>query len=345
MPQDSADFLGSDPIEHPSLPRRAFFQKLAGLSASALAAMAGFSLTTGKVQAQSGGGLKPIGYFLGIPIYLAKLQAQQSLQKFPDFSSVPFFRYKALAPVKSLGATPMIDIPEGSILLVEFDNQLPIPIVPNLEGGPIGPVVAPKRKDYLILLAPKAGTYLIGNAGWQVASGPAGFGAVLVTRPKSGKKELWNGGPAYDKEFILAYHDTDDRWNRAIAKLTLPNLALYEPNYFTVNGLTYPATAKDPSTKVLSKLGDRVLIRFANFGRLRQSIHFHGYHADVAARNNVPEKNWGPKDTIPVPSNQSCDVIFKANQRGKYPLHPHFVPAVTANGTYPYGTLALIETI
>jgi len=339
--------MSHDPLSssNPSFPRRAFLRHLASLSATTATAAAGLTLTADSAKAQSGGGLKPIGFFLGVPIYLAKLQVIATTEKFPDFSSLPFFRYKAIAPVKTLGSIPMIDIPEGSILIVEFENQIPIPILPNLVGGPMGPVIAPKTKDYLIFLAPRAGTHLIGNAGWLTAGGPAGMGAVLVTRPKSGKKELWAGGPRYDKEFILAYHDTDDRWNRAIASLKLPNFKLYEPNYFTVNGLTYPKTATDPSTKVLAKLNERVLIRFANFGRLRQSIHFHGYHADIAARNNIPEKNLGPKDTIPVPSLQSCDVIYKANQRGKYPLHPHFVPAVTANGTYPFGTLALIETI
>ncbi|MCA9003027.1 MAG: multicopper oxidase domain-containing protein, partial [Planctomycetes bacterium] len=109
-----------------------------------------------------------------------------------------------------------------------------------------------------------------------------------------------------------------------------------------INGLTYPGTASDPSTYVTGNLGDRILIRMGNLGRMRQSVHFHGYHPEVVARNSVPEAILGSKDTFPLPSSHTVDVILTANQAGTYPLHPHSLTAVTENGLYPGGQLTLI---
>lgn len=175
--------------------------------------------------------------------------------------------------------------------------------------------------------------------------GALGLGAMIASRPASGLNELWSGGPTFDREYVLLYHDTDARWNQAAANLRWPDTSLFEPNYFTLNGLSYPDLGSDPDSLVHCQVGERVLLRLGNIGKVRQSIHFHGYHAEIAARDNVPETSLPPKDTIPVPSDSTVDVILPVTQAGLFPLHPHFVPAVTANGLYPYGQLALIEAV
>jgi hypothetical protein len=48
------------------------------------------------------------------------------------------------------------------------------------------------------------------------------------------------------------------------------------------------------------------------------------------------------KDTVEVASGTTVELILDVNQTGSYPVHPHSLTAVTANGLYPYGALNLI---
>ncbi|MFT5059434.1 MAG: FtsP/CotA-like multicopper oxidase with cupredoxin domain [Planctomycetota bacterium] len=170
-----------------------------------------------------------------------------------------------------------------------------------------------------------------------------GFSAMLISRPIGGANELYVGGPSYDKEYFILFEDEDDRWNSVMGNMTArPPQTTYEPNYFMMNGLAYPDTASDASTYVTGTLGQRILIRMGNLGRMRHAIHFHGYHPEVVARENVPETVFGEKDTIPLPHRTTVDVILTANQLGTYLLHPHSLTAVTENGLYPWGQLTLI---
>ena len=141
-----------------------------------------------------------------------------------------------------------------------------------------------------------------------------------------------------DREYVLLWDDADSRWNTASSAASLPD---YDPNYFIVNGLAFPDTGTDPDTRVVGFLGERILLRNLNAGRLRQAIHFHGYHSEIAARNNVPVTNMPPKDTWPLPGSSTLDLILTPNQTGVFPLHPHHVTSVTANGLYPFGQLVL----
>jgi FtsP/CotA-like multicopper oxidase with cupredoxin domain len=165
---------------------------------------------------------------------------------------------------------------------------------------------------------------------------------MLVSRRTNGLNQLWRGGPAYDREYVLLYEDSDSRAMPLTTPSGPPRLP-YEPNYFTLNGLSFPERASDADSRVAATLGERVLIRFGNLGRMRQSIHFHGFHVQIVARDNVPETALPPKDTIPVPHATTVDVILTPHQRGLYPLHPHSLTAVTDNGNYPAGQLTFTE--
>ncbi len=85
--------------------------------------------------------------------------------------------------------------------------------------------------------------------------------------------------------------------------------------------------------------GEEVAIRLINAGLITYPMHFHGYHVRVASRDRVPETAVVDKDTVLVGLNECVDVILPVTQAGVYPIHSHYVPAVTANGVYvnPYG--------
>ena len=109
--------------------------------------------------------------------------------------------------------------------------------------------------------------------------------------------------------------------------------------------MSFPELGDDPDSRIVCNVGDRVLIRFVNLGLMRQSIHFHGYHVEILTRDNQPETALAPKDTFAVTPGGSTVVLLVPHQAGVYPVHPHSLTAVTANGTYPYGQLALIEAV
>jgi FtsP/CotA-like multicopper oxidase with cupredoxin domain len=193
---------------------------------------------------------------------------------------------------------------------------------------------------------PRAGSYLLGQAGGGLRPGvptgaapdaAPGLSAMVVSRPASGANELWDGGPGFDREYVLVYEDADLRDDVPAGPVP------YEPNFFTVNGLAFPDLAGDSDSVVAASLGERILIRTGNLGGWVQAIHFHGFHVDIVARNNAPETVLPPKDTYRLPSNKTVDVILTASQVGVYPLHPHSLTTTTANGHYPFGQITLIQ--
>ena len=283
------------------------------------------------------------------------LRAAPTSYTFPTGTALPFFRLQHAGPGTTLGLIPLVEATEGQSVLLQIENQLSLPVRPSMVGVADGDRIWPGQTRQFAFTMPSAGSYLIGLAptGRGGPGGPlavaaqrpmSGFSALAISRPATGANELWSGGPPFDREYFLLYEDADDRWNAAMTNpMSLPASARYEPNYFMVNGRSYPDIASDPSSRVIGNLGDRILIRMGNLGRLRQAIHFHGFHPEVVARNNVHETSLGQKDTVPVPSRTTTDVILTASQVGDYPVHPHSLTAVTANGFYPLGQLTLVS--
>ncbi len=270
------------------------------------------------------------------------VEAVEVDEVFGDGRNVHFYRYQPYQGSDKRGNVPFFEETEGATIVVGVQNNTRVTLRPAISGVASGGAIAPGQSGWLSFTMPSAGTYLLSQSNFQQLSGPLGLCGVMVSRPSSGQQELWNGGPSFDREYILHYQDSDSRWNVDAAQLQMPNTNEYQPNYFTLNGLSYPDIAADPDSVVACNLNERVLLRLSNSGHMRQSIHFHGYHAEVVARNNVPVTNSAMKDTIEVAGGTTVEVILPVTQVGSYPLHPHNVTAVTANGHYPYGQLTLI---
>jgi FtsP/CotA-like multicopper oxidase with cupredoxin domain len=270
------------------------------------------------------------------------LVAKKHTVAFADGSSVPFWRYAAKGG-ETRGDLPFLAAPEGTLVAVSIRNAAPFAIQPELVGVSSGPLIPSRQTGHFAFTMPAPGTYLFAQSHHGNVTSSLGIGAMVVSRPVGAPKQLYPGGPAFDREYDLVYQDCDDTWNNQVAAGQSPPTATYAPNYFTTNGLTYPDLAADAHSRIVGNVGERILIRFGNMGMMRQSIHFHGYHVEVAARNNQPEAFLGPKDTIPVPHRETVDVILTPDKPGVFPLHPHSLTAVTANGLYPYGQLTLMD--
>lgn len=238
-----------------------------------------------------------------------------------------------------------IVIQEGEAVEVSLYNDLDREVSLAIPGvlTDATPVLPGSSHTYSFT-APAAGTYLFHdgvNGDLGRAMGLAG--PMVVTAAGNGNR-LYAGGPAFDRQYTLVLHELDDRVNRAVASGGGFDMDDYEPNYFFVNGLSYPNTTADEETLISMNVGDRVALRFVNAGLITNPMHFHGYHVEVATRNRRIETAVIDKDTVLIDVDECLDVILPCNQPGAYPLHTHYVPGVTANGVYvnPYGGALLV---
>jgi len=234
---------------------------------------------------------------------------------------------------------------EGEPVDITLYNDLDRPVnfsIPDVLTG--DPAIAPGSSHTYSFAAPPAGTYLFHDTVNGDLGRVMGLAGPMVVAPAEGGNNLFTDGPAFDRQYTLVLQELDDRVNEAVATGGYFDMADYEPNYFFVNGLSYPDTTADEETLIAMNVGERVALRFVNAGLITNPMHFHGYHVEVATRNRQVETAVINKDTVPVDIGECVDVILPCNQAGTYPLHTHYVPGVTANGVYvnPYGGALLV---
>ena len=268
-----------------------------------------------------------------------RLEAVRVEQSFSDGSTVPFFRFQSRGTTPSNGELPMLRSRMGRRVNVRIKNSLSFAIQPRIVGYQDGPVISPGENKYWAFDMPPTGTWMRTDALLGPVAGSAGFAACLVS---DGFRLANNKGPI-SREYFLLYQDTDDRWNQAIDVGETPDENLYEPNYHILNGLTYPHTMMDPDTRIDCSLGENVLVRVANLGHVRHSLHFHGYHAEFLVRNNQAESVLPEKDTFELPGYTTAEIFLPIIQEGQYPVHPHSLTSVTDNGKYPGGQITMID--
>ena len=230
---------------------------------------------------------------------------------------------------------------EGDTVNVTLTNNLDRSInfvIPGLLTGTAS--VSPGNTRSYSFTANNAGSYFYTDDRNGEIARAMGLAAPLVVNAGN---RLYSGGPGFDRQYTLVLHEADDRLNNAIEAGGSYNMNNYEPNYFFVNGNSYPDTANDGDTVVSMNTGEDVAIRFINTGCITNPMHFHGYHVNVASRNRSPVTNMGEKDTVLVNIGECVDIILPVVQSGAFPLHTHFVPGVTANGTYANGALIIMS--
>ena len=280
------------------------------------------------------------------------LKAHSTAYSFGNGTQLPYLRFAPLAGGALRGSVPFFEADEGAWVGVRITNELQLPIRPEVVGVITGPEIQPGATREFNFSMPSAGSHLLrasrtGSSGGirplRPGRGANGLAGFLVSRPVGNPNQLWSGGPTFESEYVLLYEDADERRTRATGSSSELVRQPYVPDYFTVNGLAFPDLPADPDSRIVGSLGERILIRMGNLGRMRQAIHFHGYHVEILARNNVPETVLPPKDTFPLPVRETVDVLLTPQQIGVFPLHPHSLTTTTAGGLYPFGQITLIE--
>lgn len=105
------------------------------------------------------------------------------------------------------------------------------------------------------------------------------------------------------------------------------------PNFFTINGKSFPDT-----TPLKTKYGERVRIRFINNANMSHTMHIHGHDFAIVAEDAFKRK-IRMKDTINLPSGKRFDIEFMSANPGICPVNGTKPFHKTNNGVSPGGML------
>lgn len=219
---------------------------------------------------------------------------------------------------------PTLRIREGDRLRINMTNRLPESttvhwhglILPNAMDGPAEITqdpIAPGATFTYEFTAAQHGTYFYHTHDHVDRQQSLGLYGALIIDPASEADEI----PA-DLEYTVQLQEWLKReW------LTFPAMPMEGglPNFFTINGRSYPAT-----DTIRMKTGQVLKVRFvASHTTAIHPMHIHGGPFEVAAVDgfNLAQSARYFADTVNVGPGQRFDVLWTARRPGKWLLHCH----------------------
>jgi FtsP/CotA-like multicopper oxidase with cupredoxin domain len=162
---------------------------------------------------------------------------------------------------------------------------------------------------------------------------------VMLERMKERGYLMKNG--RFDKERFAVF-DSKEELEEAIRKGYLPPYVvnrkapseLPQPDWFTVNGKSYPYTPH-----LYIKKGENIRVRLINAGSLEHSLHLHGHDFWLVCDDGLPVPRPWQMNTVGLNPGKSLDIIIEGKNRGIWTFHDHDTRRVTNNGLYPGGSL------
>ena len=245
---------------------------------------------------------------------------------------------------------PELRVPYGARVRVNVKNELPEPTtvhwhgiaVPNaMDGVPdITQQAIPQGGSftYEFTAIPagrdsKGGTFMYHShydEDRQVGLGLSG--PLIVDPPVS--------GPRYDVERTLLLAE----WNLDPASgATRPPMEMEGmlPNFFTINGKSFPATET-----IEVRRGQRVLLRLVGAGQFVHPMHLHGTDFRIVAKDGHPVSGTPQAaDVVQVAPGERYDIAFTATEPGKWVFHCHIGHHLTNNGEGPGGLLLVVDVV
>ena len=107
-------------------------------------------------------------------------------------------------------------------------------------------------------------------------------------------------------------------------------------DFFTLNGKAFPDTQP-----IRVKEGDVVRLRLFAAGDSLHSIHLHGHSFDIVMKDGYPLPAPITGDTILIGPGERYDLIFRADNPGRWMLHDH-IDLHTVNGNKPHGGIMTV---
>ena len=233
---------------------------------------------------------------------------------------------------------PRINLTEGDHVRFNVTNNLPQPttihwhglIVPNAMDGPAeitqDPIPPGGHFSYDFVVQ-QAGTYFYHSHTEVDRQQALGLYGALIVAPKNATHAI-----AADQELVVQLQEWTEREGYTYPAMPMEGVM---PNFFTINGKSYPSTET-----VHLKVGQHLLVRFiGSQSAFIHPMHIHGGPFTVAATDGVAlaESARYEKDTVNVGPGERYDVIWPAREPGKWLLHCHINHHTTNNNVEEQG--------
>ena len=226
---------------------------------------------------------------------------------------------------------PTLRVTQGDRVRINVTNRLPESTtvhwhgldVPNAMDGPAyitqKPIEPGETFSYEYTVE-QSGTYFYHTHDHVDRQQALGLYGALIIDPKN---------PADAITADLEYTVQLQEWLKREG-LTFPSMPMDGgfPNFFTINGKSYPATET-----IRMKVGQLLKIRFVGSNTTAiHPMHIHGGPFEVAAIDGatLPQNARYTADTVNVGPGQRFDVLWRALRPGKWLLHCH-IPHHTTN--------------
>jgi FtsP/CotA-like multicopper oxidase with cupredoxin domain len=239
---------------------------------------------------------------------------------------------------------PMIRVTEGDQVKIIIKNELPDPTtvhwhgveVPNAMDGVPGvtqdPILPGETFTYEFTAKP-AGTFMYHSHFEGDVQVGAGLYAPFIIDPK----EPEASPAAVDPTLMISEWRLTD--GQTFAAMPMNGM---EPNFFTINGKSFPATET-----ITVKKGDLVRLRLISIGQFIHPMHLHGLPFKIVATDGhpVPEAAQLTKDTVSVAPGERYDIEFVASETGQWMLHCHILHHTTNDNVEPGGLMLMINVV
>jgi FtsP/CotA-like multicopper oxidase with cupredoxin domain len=170
--------------------------------------------------------------------------------------------------------------------------------------------------------AGQAGTYFYHSHKEPDRQQGLGMYGALIVDPKDPARDA---AYDYDHEMVVQLQEWLERDGYTYPAMTMEGAL---PNYFTLNGKSYPETET-----VNMAVGERLRIRFiGSNNNFVHPMHVHGGPFEIVETdgNPVPEQARLLKDTVNVGPGERYDVVWEALEPGEWLIHCH-IPHHTTN--------------
>lgn len=241
---------------------------------------------------------------------------------------------------------PRLEITEGDRVRINVTNRLPEStsvhwhglVLPNAMDGPAEitqPPIQPGETYVYEFTALQSGSYFYHSHDHVDRQQALGLYGALIIDPAQDDPTI-----VADHEYVLLLQE----WLKREG-LTFPAMPMDggQPNYFTINGRSYPET-----DTIRMKVGETLKVRFvgSNNGFIHP-MHIHGGPFTVVARDGItlPPAARFEADTVNVGPGQRYDVIWRALNPGKWLIHCHIGHHTTNNNAETEGGGGLMMVI
>ena len=114
----------------------------------------------------------------------------------------------------------------------------------------------------------------------------------------------------------------------------------WQPNFFGINGKSYPAV--DPRSLLKIKEGEWIRVRIINGGMGLHHLHLHGHQFVHVAQDGNPLDQPLRLNTISIFPGTTADIMIFGDNPGFWTFHDHNTLHAQNNGIYPGGMITLL---